>query len=265
MDILSLENFRKLNDLMALRYLVDLSVHIENSWDNAELKPHIVAIFKSSLFSLQDRTDPDLKQISRLALKVSPGMNRKHLLALIVPIERKYTRGLLDHEFLVEEGDLSFREEDLIPLTVILDNVRSAFNIGSIFRTSECLGVTKIHLCGYTGTPDEEKVKKTAMGTDRLVAWEWNENIKDSVKILLDGNIPIIALETVKGAPDIYEFSFPKPCALLLGNERYGLDLESLSLADAVVRIPINGRKNSLNIATAFGVTGFEIKRQWCS
>ncbi|EKX44504.1 hypothetical protein GUITHDRAFT_72172 [Guillardia theta CCMP2712] len=154
--------------------------------------------------------------------------------------------------------------DNVFPLVVILDNLRSAFNVGSIFRTSECLGIESIILCGYTSTPEDSQTSKAAMGMDKIMPWKWMKTVEEAIAEMKARNYTVVALETVVGCPDISSFSFPRTgCALVLGNERYGIDSSHVSLCDAVVKIPCRGIKNSLNVASAYGICAYEITRQW--
>ena len=156
-----------------------------------------------------------------------------------------------------------------VPLTLVLDHLRSAFNVGSIFRTAECLGVRRIVLCGYTATPDDAQVRHTTMGAHAHVEWEWAATADAAVQALRAQGTHVVALETVRGAPFAHEYIFPcglAGCALLLGNERHGICPSLLALCDGVVRLPCRGVKNSLNVGVALGMCGQEILRQWlCS
>ena len=139
-------------------------------------------------------------------------------------------------------------------LAVVADNIRSAFNSGGIFRTADFFGVERLVLCGYTPGPGNPQVRKTSLGADESVPWEHAGDIRDVIDRLRAGGYAIYALETADGAADISGFTPSFPCALLLGNERFGLDPDVVALADAVLEIPSHGMKNSLNVVSAFAV-----------
>merc|ERR1712032_719178 len=124
---------------------------------------------------------------------------------------------------------------------------------------------SKLYLCGYTATPDEHKGQtgRAAMGADANVPWTSEKKTCDAVKSLLDAGVPVFALETVADAVSVHEFKFPSPCALLLGNERHGIEADLLALCTGTVRIPCVGIKNSLNVGVAFAVCAYEVARQW--
>jgi tRNA G18 (ribose-2'-O)-methylase SpoU len=137
---------------------------------------------------------------------------------------------------------------------VVADNVRSAFNAGGIFRTADFFGVERLILCGYTPGPDNPQVKKTALGADETTPWERAGDVRDVVDRLHVEGRRVYALETADGATDIAACAPVWPCALLLGNERFGLDPDVVAMADEVLEIPSHGMKNSLNVVSAFAV-----------
>ncbi len=149
------------------------------------------------------------------------------------------------------------------PVTIILDNLRSAFNVGSIYRTSDAARLEKIIPCGYTAHPPHLKLEKTSLGTERFVKSEYVKDPVDAVLKIKSSGIPVIALETAENARIYTDFSFPKPVCLVLGNEALGISREVLNNVDDVVQIPLFGFKNSLNVASAFAVVVYEILRQW--
>merc|ERR1719221_27967 len=153
-------------------------------------------------------------------------------------------------------------------LTVVLDNLWSSFNVGSIFRTSECLRVGKLHLCGYTATPEGSdkggnQTGRAAIGADANVPWDHRPKTSDVISELQEQGVPVFALETVEGAASVHAFNFPSPCALLLGNERHGVEADLLSQCTETIRIPCHGFKNSLNVGVAFAICAYEVARQW--
>ncbi|NQT26735.1 RNA methyltransferase [candidate division KSB1 bacterium] len=149
-----------------------------------------------------------------------------------------------------------------MPIHLILDNLRSAFNVGSIVRTADCVLAEKIYFCGYTAHPPHKKLEKTSLGSLPYVPWEHHEDIAETVQKLKEQNIPIIALETTNRSQSIWEFEFPLPVALVMGNEALGVSHQILELADAIVEIPMLGYKNSINVAVASGIVSYEIQRQ---
>lgn len=183
-----------------------------------------------------------------------PGMSREALWSVLVPIERRIAKlKITDSEIMEGDAGTSARRE-VFPVSVVLDSIRSAFNTGSIFRTAECFGIDEILLCGYTATPEHPAVKKAAMGTEGLVRWRYGADVLATVRQLQSQGVKCVALETSKNAEAIGSFKWSFPCAIVLGNERFGVRDDVLACCDAVVRIPLSGAKNSLNVANAFAI-----------
>ena len=145
---------------------------------------------------------------------------------------------------------------------VICDNIRSLENVGSIFRTSDALGVTKIYLCGITGRPPQHKISKTALGAEETIPWEYCRQTGRLIDKLKKSRINIIALEQDKKAVEFTKTKFNFPVALILGNEVKGVSKAILKKCDKIIYLPMSGQKESLNVSVAFGVAGYEIIRQ---
>jgi 23S rRNA (guanosine2251-2'-O)-methyltransferase len=156
----------------------------------------------------------------------------------------------------------AFRSVPRLPVTVVLDNLRSAFNVGSIFRTADCALVEKIVCCGYTAHPPNAKLEKTALGTVPFIPWEHRPDAVEAVRRLRDGGVKIMALETTDRSGILWERPIPLPVALVAGNEALGVSSDVLELADEIVEIPMYGFKNSINVAVALGIVLYEIQRQ---
>lgn len=282
----------KKNTSCVLAMLVKLAQRIEMCWEKDEvLRLWLLHAYRSCLLQLQSSSDPALLELSRLGVKMRKSIRfpLRHFLAMSLPVERKHTKGLKDCDFLVDTQDrVAPAPGPSLPLVVVLDNLRAAFNVGAVFRTAECLGVSKVYVCGFTAAPSDVQMQKAAMGTDKLVPWEYFQNTSDCVAALKAGGVPVVALETVQGSRSVYEYQFPRPsspssssnssslvtasssstssrpfCALVIGNERHGVSEAILPLCDAIVNIPCRGVKNSLNVGVAFGIAGYEIARQW--
>lgn len=149
---------------------------------------------------------------------------------------------------------------------VIAHNIRSLHNVGSIFRTADAFGVTKIYLTGYTGRPDHPvhaaKLGKVALGAEYFVPWEFH---KSPIKLLKDlklknRKIRIIGLENNTKSIPITKFKPQFPLVLILGEERRGVSHSIIKLCDKVVEIPMFGKKESLNVSVAFGIAAFWIQ-----
>ncbi len=144
---------------------------------------------------------------------------------------------------------------------VICDNIRSVYNVGSIFRTSDALGVDKIFLGGITPTPKDKRIEKTALGAEKTVLWEhlW-QSWRIIAKLKKEG-FAIAALEQAKGGVNLKDFKPKFPLALIAGSERKGVPDSLLKKADAIIEIPMAGNKESLNVAVALGIAAWEISK----
>lgn len=143
---------------------------------------------------------------------------------------------------------------------VILPNIRSAYNVGSIFRTADAAGVDKIFLTGHSPTLKHEKVKKTALGAEDYVEWEYCKQTVPLIKKLKKDKVQIIALEQSPKSIDYRKFKPKFPIALIVGNEVKGLPKTILDQVDKIIRLLMQGRKESLNVAVAFGIAVYKIK-----
>lgn len=144
---------------------------------------------------------------------------------------------------------------------VILHNIRSAYNVGSIFRTADAVGIEKIYLTGYTPNPDKDKkIEKTALGAENYVLWQSYKNINYLLKKLKKGKFKIVALEQSKKSIPYYKFKPQFDIVLILGNEVRGLNRKTLEKCDFILEIPMFGKKESLNVAVAFGIVAYDLK-----
>jgi 23S rRNA (guanosine2251-2'-O)-methyltransferase len=154
-----------------------------------------------------------------------------------------------------------FKQTKKTPLIVILDNIRSLNNIGSVFRTSDAFLVEKIYLCGITATPPHKDIHKTALGSTETVEWEYVENIMDLVKSLKSENIKVISIEQAENATMLNTFQpeSNSTYALIFGNEVKGVKQDVVSESDIVLEIPQFGTKHSLNISVSVGIVVWDV------
>jgi tRNA G18 (ribose-2'-O)-methylase SpoU len=149
-----------------------------------------------------------------------------------------------------------------LPVKVILHNIRSTYNVGSMFRTSDGAMIEKLYLCGYTPHPPKKEILKTALGATESVSWEYLKDTISVVKKLKDEGTKICALELTDNSKPYYEFSKNDfPLALIVGNEISGVSQDILNLCDSSVEIPQYGIKQSLNVAVAYGIAIFELRK----
>lgn len=141
-------------------------------------------------------------------------------------------------------------------IVAVLDNVRSLYNVGSIFRTSDALGVHKLYLCGITGTPEHPRLAKTALAALDAVKWEYAKSALQTVKELKRHGYLIVALERGSDSTPIHPIS-QRPLAIIVGHERNGTDTSILKLADYILEIPMHGVGVSMNVAVAYGIASY--------
>lgn len=155
----------------------------------------------------------------------------------------------------IRSGDRPYPTAPPLNIHTYLDHIRSAHNVGSILRTIEAFQLGPVHFSPKTPGPAHPQVKKTAMGAIDHLNYHCDAGIEGLIK-------PIIALETSDAAAHLDQFSFPSQCTLAIGNEEYGVSKKLLSSADALVEIPLYGKKNSLNVANAFAIAAATISQQ---
>lgn len=216
---------------------------------------------KKSLQDLERLPGLHLDKLADLAKHIQPGMTLKHFQNLIVPLERWLRRAIRDDEFLVRTDDVP-KERAHYPLILVLDHLRSAFNVGAFFRLADGLGVEKIILTGYTPTPEQTSVQKTSLGSEDSVPWEYVPDLVSFLERHKDTH-QIIAWETAdKSIPCESPFA-QKPTIFIFGNERFGVEKDRLLLCHEIREIKMLGHKNSLNVAQSASIGVFEWRRQW--
>ena len=157
-----------------------------------------------------------------------------------------------------------FKTADKTPIIIVMDDIRSLHNIGSVFRTSDAFLIEKIYLCGITATPPHKEIQKTALGATETVAWEHQKNVTDVIQNLQAENVIVLAIEQVEQAIllDNFKVDATKKYALVFGNEVYGVSQEAVALCDGCIEIPQLGTKHSLNIAVSAGIVVWDLFKQ---
>ena len=155
-----------------------------------------------------------------------------------------------------------FKQTEKIPVTIVLDNVRSLHNVGSVFRTSDAFLIEAIYLCGITATPPQAEIHKTALGAENTVEWQYFENTLDAVRLLKQKSYHILAVEQAENSIPLGEFQLENHrYAVIFGNEVKGIEQEVMDICDACIEIPQFGTKHSLNVSVAAGIVIWEIFR----
>ena len=173
----------------------------------------------------------------------------------------------LDNSELDRKSIEAFKKSEKTPLILVLDDIRSLHNIGSVFRTADAFLIEKIYLCGITATPPNKEIHKTALGATETVAWEHQENVLEVIEKLKKENVLTLAIEQVESAIFLQNFEVKKgeKYALIFGNEVYGVSQEAVVLCDGSIEIPQLGTKHSLNISVSAGIVVWDLfqKMNW--
>ncbi|AFD07283.1 RNA methyltransferase [Solitalea canadensis] len=153
-----------------------------------------------------------------------------------------------------------FKEQEKLPIVIVLDNVRSMNNIGSIFRTSDAFALEGIYLCGISAQPPHREIEKTALGATQSVDWFYFESTQEAVKDLHEEGYEVLAIEQAENSMMLQNFrpEKDKKYALIFGNEVNGVDDEVMKMVDGCIEIPQFGTKHSFNIVVSMGIVGWD-------
>jgi len=198
-----------------------------------------------------------------LALARAAAHNVAHAIRLAEASAAEYIRSTDEAHAAASAAGLSGPLRPGHELALVLDNVRSAYNVGSLLRTADTARVTQVLTCGYTPTPPHPKIDKTAFAAARSVPVRHFESTAAALRALRHEGYAIWAMETTARSRVYTSVACPPKLALVLGNEEAGVDPSVLEMADLLVEIPTFGLKNSLNVASAAPVVVFEVLRQW--
>ncbi|MFC4739128.1 RNA methyltransferase [Flavobacterium ponti] len=154
-----------------------------------------------------------------------------------------------------------FKDAEKTPIIIILDDIRSLHNIGSVFRTSDAFLIEKIYLCGITAVPPNKEIHKTALGATETVSWEYAKDVLEVIEKLKAENVAIYSIEQVENSIMLNDFQpeNDKKYALIFGNEVKGVQQEAINLSDGVIEIPQLGSKHSLNISVSAGIVIWDL------
>jgi len=173
-------------------------------------------------------------------------------------------RKLRDEEIksrLIGAEDLKVKKR--FPITVILENIRSMYNVGAAFRTSDAACIEELILCGYTAQPPRKEIEKTALGATESVPWRYFATGLDAVRYAKEKGIPIMVLEHCDASKDLFTMTCSFPVALVIGNEVDGISEQVVEAADIACEIPMYGKKQSLNAAVAYGIAVYQLMNKF--
>jgi len=155
-----------------------------------------------------------------------------------------------------------FKESEKIPIVVVLENIRSAYNVGSIFRTADAFLLQGMYICGYTAYPPHKEIRKTALGADETVQWTHVKKVQDALDELRAEGFKIYAVEQASNSIHLQQFNYGgEKVAVILGNEVTGVEQSTIEQTDGCIEIPQLGMKHSLNVSVAAGVVLWELVR----
>ncbi len=166
----------------------------------------------------------------------------------------------LTHQEIVDRQNTR-KQSPRLPFTVVLNDIRSLYNVGAIFRTADGAGLEKIWICGITGHPPDKMISKTALGAEDAVDWEYRSDCVSVVRELKDQGYQIVLLEQMEGSRAHDAFTPERPVCLVIGNEISGVSDDLIRLTDAAVEIEMAGIKNSLNVSVAFGIMAYAFRK----
>ena len=167
----------------------------------------------------------------------------------------------LENKELERKSVTDFKQAKKTPIIIILDDIRSLHNIGSVFRTADAFLIEKIYLCGITATPPHKEIHKTALGATETVTWEYQKEVTEVIRQLQQNEVKVFAVEQVEKAVFLQDFKVDKETkyALVFGNEVYGVSQEAIALCDGAIEIPQLGTKHSLNISVSTGIVVWDL------
>lgn len=156
------------------------------------------------------------------------------------------------------------KEAEKQPVIVVLENIRSAYNVGSVFRTADAFLIEAIYIIGYSARPPHKEIRKTALGAEDSVNWKHFRHTSEAISELKEMGYSVWAVEQAVGSVALQDLQTPanKPLAVIFGNEVTGVEADSIALCEGCIEIPQFGMKHSLNIATAAGVVLWELVRR---
>jgi tRNA G18 (ribose-2'-O)-methylase SpoU len=165
----------------------------------------------------------------------------------------------LENSELNRKNNIEFKAATKIPIIIILDDIRSLHNIGSVFRSADAFAIEQIFLCGITATPPNREIHKSALGATETVQWKYFEQTSDAIKACKEDGYSIVLIEQTTNSIELPDFIPQGPIALVFGNEVEGISDDVIGMADSAVEIPQFGTKHSFNISVCAGIVMYDI------
>lgn len=250
------------NHLLKIIHLIEDS---RESFTSPDLWQNKIEEIKNEI-SLLSHAHQEQKHISKLQgllPRIHHRLNPTQLLHFAVPFHRELENFTDFGSTTASQKDQKNHVRTFFPLILLLDNLRSAENVGSIIRTAECFGVEKIILTGYTPDLTHPIVKKSSMGTENNVCIETSNDLHRTIQELKNDQYKIIGLEISEIARPLHEFFKKEKSVLIFGNERFGLTQKTIQSCDDIRQIGLYGNKNSLNVSVSVGIALYEWTQQW--
>ena len=246
------------NQSKQIKILYDLASFIETNQANIE-SSHFQKLIKYHTvldeYYHSNKHENDHDKIQKLNKEFFKVKELGHQFQIyLMNLERLLGQSKKEYDFLVSTKDMDTTKNSdhtqKFPITCLLDSVRSAHNVGAMFRNAECFGVSKLLLCGLTPTPENIQVQKTAMGCERHIEWKECKNALEIANELKANGHSIWAIETSPHSTDLNEISdLPEKLVVIFGHEQFGISLELMEISDKIISIPTYGVKNSLNVS----------------
>lgn len=233
---------------------------IEENYQNEPVREIKINEFNNLLGYISYSKSSFLSNLEEISLHST----LREITVKIMSFNEELERNEKDSDFIIEKYDgENSNKKRKSQLVVILDNLRSAFNVGSIFRTSECFGVNKLYLSGYTPNPKNRKVVETSMGTTKYLNYELIKSTEKKIAELKNLGYKIYSFETVNSAKNLFDVKFEEKSCFIFGNEALGIPEDIIKKSDEIVKIPVLGWKNSLNVGVSFSVGVYEYLKQF--
>lgn len=252
--VYSQNNLLSMNSEKQFKVLLELASFIEKNVQTTDADHYERLVSYHHILS--GTRDNRMIRLNREFQKLPQKKIGRQFQVYIMTLERFMGQSKKEYEFLVPRGDKASKEVKLIPVICLLDSVRSAHNIGAMFRNADCFSIQEIIICGLSPTPDHNQVKKTAMACDETVNWSYQRHASTHLEILKKEGYKIWAVEQTKNSVNINKISeVPKKLVLVFGHEQYGVSFEILKFADKTIFIELFGKKNSLNVSVCQAIT----------